>query len=76
MPKLFSSGSITPSRRAEGHTDLSYVYAAAAEVARVAAGPLILVIKSTVPVGAGDEVERIASLSVETCYLSGGEIGG
>ena len=49
----------TPSRRGDGHADLSYVYAAAAEVARAANGPLVVVTKSTVPVGTGDEVERI-----------------
>ena len=49
----------TPSRRGDGHADLSYVYAATAEVARAAKGPLVIVTKSTVPVGTGDEVERI-----------------
>jgi len=49
----------TPSRHGDGHADLSYVYAAAAEVARAAKGPLVIITKSTVPVGTGDEVERI-----------------
>ena len=49
----------TPSRRGDGHADLSYVYAAAGEVARAATGPLVVITKSTVPVGTGDEVERI-----------------
>jgi UDPglucose 6-dehydrogenase len=49
----------TPSRHGDGHADLSYVYAAAAEVARAASGPLVVITKSTVPVGTGDEVERI-----------------
>ena len=49
----------TPSRRGDGHADLSYVFAAAGEVARAATGPLVVVTKSTVPVGTGDEVERI-----------------
>ena len=49
----------TPSRHGDGHADLSYVYAAAAAVARAATGPLVIVTKSTVPVGTGDEVERI-----------------
>jgi UDPglucose 6-dehydrogenase len=49
----------TPSRHGDGHADLSYVYAAAAEVARAATGPLVVITKSTVPVGTGDEVERI-----------------
>ncbi len=49
----------TPSRRGDGHADLSYVYAAAAEIAGAVTGPTIVVTKSTVPVGTGDEVERI-----------------
>ena len=49
----------TPSRRGDGHADLSYVYAAAADVASAAKGPLVVITKSTVPVGTGDEVERI-----------------
>ena len=49
----------TPSRHGDGHADLSYVYAAARTVARAATGPLVVVTKSTVPVGTGDEVERI-----------------
>jgi len=49
----------TPSRRGDGHADLSYVHAAAREIAAVTAGPLVVVTKSTVPVGTGDEVERI-----------------
>src|SRR3712207_4803194 len=43
----------TPSRRGDGHADLSYVFAAAEQAARAAAGPLVLVTKSTVPVGTG-----------------------
>ncbi|MEZ0497987.1 UDP-glucose/GDP-mannose dehydrogenase family protein, partial [Sphingomonas sp. IW22] len=49
----------TPSRRGDGHADLSYVYAAAAEVAGAITGFTVIVDKSTVPVGTGDEVERI-----------------
>jgi UDPglucose 6-dehydrogenase len=49
----------TPSRRGDGHADLSYVYAAAREIATLTAGPIVVVTKSTVPVGTGDEVERI-----------------
>ncbi len=49
----------TPSRRGDGHADLSYVYAAAKEIAAAVTGPAIIVNKSTVPVGTGDEVERI-----------------
>jgi UDPglucose 6-dehydrogenase len=49
----------TPSRRGDGHADLSYVYEAAREVAATLAGFTVVIVKSTVPVGTGDEVERI-----------------
>jgi UDPglucose 6-dehydrogenase len=49
----------TPSRRGDGFADLSYVYAAAREIAEVMNGYTVIVTKSTVPVGTGDEVERI-----------------
>src|ERR1700730_2919577 len=49
----------TPSRRGDGHADLSYVYAAAAEIATALTGLTVVITKSTVPVGTGDEVERI-----------------
>ena len=49
----------TPSRRGDGHADLSYVYAAAASIADALDGFTVVVNKSTVPVGTGDEVERI-----------------
>ena len=49
----------TPSRRGDGHADLGYVYAAAAEVAKAVSGFTVVITKSTVPVGTGDEVERI-----------------
>ena len=49
----------TPSRRGDGHADLSYVYAAAASIAAAVDGFTVVVNKSTVPVGTGDEVERI-----------------
>ncbi|MBZ0325910.1 MAG: UDP-glucose/GDP-mannose dehydrogenase family protein [Alphaproteobacteria bacterium] len=49
----------TPSRRGDGHADLSYVYAAAEEVAAALTGYAVVVTKSTVPVGTGREVERI-----------------
>lgn len=49
----------TPSRRGDGHADLSYVYAAAKEVAGALTGYAVIVTKSTVPVGTGREVERI-----------------
>ena len=49
----------TPSRRGDGHADLSYVYGAAREIAAALKGYTVIVTKSTVPVGTGDEVERI-----------------
>jgi len=49
----------TPSRRGDGHADLSYVYAAAEEIATLMEGFTVVVTKSTVPVGTGDEVEAI-----------------
>ncbi|MCP2671482.1 UDP-glucose/GDP-mannose dehydrogenase family protein [Maricaulaceae bacterium EIL42A08] len=49
----------TPSRRGDGHADLSYVYAAAEEIAQVMDGFTVVVTKSTVPVGTGDEVEKV-----------------
>jgi UDPglucose 6-dehydrogenase len=49
----------TPSRRGDGHADLSYVYAAAEEIATLMKGFTVVVTKSTVPVGTGDEVEAI-----------------
>ena len=49
----------TPSRRGDGHADLSFVYAVAREVGESLAGDAVVVTKSTVPVGTGDEVERI-----------------
>jgi UDPglucose 6-dehydrogenase len=53
----------TPSRRGDGHADLSYVYAVAQEIADNLTSPAVIVTKSTVPVGTGDEVERIISAS-------------
>lgn len=49
----------TPSRRGDGHADLSYVYAAAEEIAQALDGYAVVVTKSTVPVGTGREVEAI-----------------
>jgi UDPglucose 6-dehydrogenase len=49
----------TPTRRGGGHADLSYVYAAAREIAEALDGYTVVVTKSTVPVGTGREVERI-----------------
>src|SRR5580692_8117144 len=49
----------TPSRRGDGHADLSYVHAAAREIATALQGFTVVITKSTVPVGTGDEVERL-----------------
>ncbi|QOV94059.1 UDP-glucose/GDP-mannose dehydrogenase family protein [Novosphingobium sp. ES2-1] len=49
----------TPSRRGDGHADLTYVYTVAQELAENIRTPTVVVTKSTVPVGTGDEVERI-----------------
>ncbi|HZL39601.1 MAG TPA: UDP-glucose/GDP-mannose dehydrogenase family protein [Pseudolabrys sp.] len=49
----------TPSRRGDGHADLSFVYDAAREIAGALGSFTVVITKSTVPVGTGDEVERI-----------------
>ena len=49
----------TPSRRGDGHADLSYVHAAARDIAAQLSRYVVIVTKSTVPVGTGDEVERL-----------------
>jgi len=49
----------TPSRRGDGHADLTFVYQVAREIGEKLSGPAVVVTKSTVPVGTGDEVERI-----------------
>ena len=49
----------TPSRRGDGHADLSYVYDVARRIAGSVKGFTVVITKSTVPVGTGDEVERI-----------------
>jgi len=49
----------TPSRRGDGHADLSYVFDAAREIAGAIDGFTVVITKSTVPVGTGDQVERI-----------------
>ncbi len=49
----------TPSRRGDGHADLSYVHAAAEEMAPLLRNGAVVITKSTVPVGTGDAVERI-----------------
>lgn len=49
----------TPSRRGDGHADLTYVFEASREIAAAIDGPIVVVTKSTVPVGTGDKVEEI-----------------
>ncbi|HKT13857.1 MAG TPA: UDP-glucose/GDP-mannose dehydrogenase family protein [Allosphingosinicella sp.] len=49
----------TPSRRGDGHADLTHVFSVTREIAEALTGPAVIVTKSTVPVGTGDEVERI-----------------
>src|SRR5437762_2050485 len=49
----------TPSRRGDGHADLTYVYSATREIAAALSGFTVVITKSTVPVGTGDEVERL-----------------
>ncbi|QNM82760.1 UDP-glucose/GDP-mannose dehydrogenase family protein [Sphingomonas sabuli] len=49
----------TPARRGDGHADLSFVFAAVRELAKALQGPAVIVTKSTVPVGTGDEIARI-----------------
>jgi UDPglucose 6-dehydrogenase len=51
----------TPSRRGDGHADLSFVFAAAEQVARAARGPFVLVTKSTVPVGTGQRLKELVA---------------
>ncbi len=66
----------TPSRRGDGHADLSYVYQATRDIAAAATRPMVVVTKSTVPVGTGDEVERIlreAAPSLEWAVVSNPE---
>lgn len=66
----------TPSRRGDGHADLSFVHAVAEEIGANLANPAVVVTKSTVPVGTGDEVERIlrdAGVSVQFAVASNPE---
>ena len=56
----------TPSRRGDGHADLSFVYAVAEEIGASLSNEVVVVTKSTVPVGTGDEVERILGESGTT----------
>jgi UDPglucose 6-dehydrogenase len=49
----------TPSRRGDGHADLSFVYQAIREIAPLISSAAVVITKSTVPVGTGDEIENI-----------------
>jgi len=49
----------TPARRGDGHADLTYVFEAVRELARVLKGPVVVVTKSTVPVGTGDRITEL-----------------
>ena len=51
----------TPTRRGDGHADLTYVYAAVEQVARALKGPTVIVTKSTVPVGTGRRIKEIVA---------------
>ncbi|MEC3862670.1 UDP-glucose/GDP-mannose dehydrogenase family protein [Mesobacterium sp. TK19101] len=51
----------TPTRRGDGHADLTYVMAAAEDIARTAQGPVVIVTKSTVPVGTNRQVARVVA---------------
>jgi UDPglucose 6-dehydrogenase len=57
----------TPSRRGDGHADLSFVYAAARQIAQALEGFTVVITKSTVPVGTGDEVERVIQETRPDC---------
>ncbi|HET8534289.1 MAG TPA: nucleotide sugar dehydrogenase, partial [Sphingomicrobium sp.] len=49
----------TPARRGDGHADLSFVFAAVRELAKALDRPAVIITKSTVPVGTGDEIAKI-----------------
>jgi UDPglucose 6-dehydrogenase len=57
----------TPSRRGDGHADLTHVYSAAREIAANVSGFTVVAVKSTVPVGTGDEIERIFREARPSC---------
>ena len=66
----------TPSRRGDNHADLSYVFGVAKEIAENLTNDAAIVTKSTVPVGTGDEIERIlseAGLPVQVSVVSNPE---
>jgi UDPglucose 6-dehydrogenase len=60
----------TPSRRGDGHADLQFIFAAARDIALALDGYTVVVTKSTVPVGTGDEVERIIRQHAPTAEFS------
>ncbi len=60
----------TPCRESDGHADLSFVHAAAREIAENLSGPTVVVTKSTVPVGTGDAIEAIFRERPETPAVS------
>jgi len=60
----------TPSRRGDGHADLTFVHEVAREIGANLKTPAVIVTKSTVPVGTGDEVERIIAESGTTAQFS------
>jgi len=60
----------TPSRRGDGHADLTFVYEVAREIAANLSNPAVIVTKSTVPVGTGDEVERIIRESAKVAQFA------
>ena len=57
----------TPSRRGDGHADLTFVHEAAREIAAALSGFTVVITKSTVPVGTGDEVERVIAEARADC---------
>ncbi len=59
----------TPTRRGDGHADLTYVYAAAEEIAHALTGYAVIVTKSTVPVGTNREVERRMRAANPACQF-------
>jgi UDPglucose 6-dehydrogenase len=66
----------TPSRRGDGHADLTFVHEAARQIAVALSGPSVVVTKSTVPVGTGDEIERIVREvrpDLDVCVVSNPE---
>jgi UDPglucose 6-dehydrogenase len=66
----------TPSRRGDGHADLSYVFATAREIAAAVSGFTVIVTKSTVPIGTGDQIEAIINElrpDADVCVVSNPE---